>query len=155
MYVLFLNVKNRRGTPWSTMDCTDCSVASRVVVMVQRLAHLTCNPGDVGSIPTHGIKCFFIRKGSVNSSLSLSVHFSLNTSITKRRVSFGSYLRVTTSLDIQPCLFRNIYIYIYIYCQILQIYVKYYKYYSANTQYIFLFIQKYIYIYIYIYSSYR
>ena len=45
MYVLFLNVKNRRGTPWSTIDCTDCSVASRVVVMVQWLAHLTCNQG--------------------------------------------------------------------------------------------------------------
>ena len=91
MYVLFLNVKNRRGTPWSTIDCTDCSVASRVVVMVQWLAHLTCNPGDVGSVPTHGIKCFSIRKGSVSGSPSLFVHSSLNTSITKRCVSFGFY----------------------------------------------------------------
>ena len=90
-YVLFVNVKNRRGTPWSTIPCTDCSVASRVVVMVQLLAHLTCNPGDAGSFPIHGKKCFFIRKGSVSSSLSLFVHSSLNTSITKRRVSFGSY----------------------------------------------------------------
>ena len=91
MYVLFLNVKNHRGTPWSTIDCTDRSVASRVDVMVQWLAHLTCNPMDAGWIPTHGIKCFSIRKGSVSGSLSLFVHSSLNTSITKRRVSFGSY----------------------------------------------------------------
>ena len=63
--------------------------------MVQWLAHLTCNPGDAGSIPIHGIKCFFIRKGSVSSSLSLFVHSSLNTSITKRRVSFGSYYLLT------------------------------------------------------------
>ena len=34
------------------MHCTDCSVASRVVVMVQWLA-----------IPTYGIKCFFHSKG--------------------------------------------------------------------------------------------
>ena len=88
MYVLLLNVKNRRGTPWLT---TDCSVASRVVVMVQWLARLTCNPGDAGSIPTYGKKCFFIRKGSVSSSLSLFVHSSLITSITKSGVSFGSY----------------------------------------------------------------
>ena len=62
MYVLFLNVKNCRGTSWSTFDCTDCSVASRVVMMVQWLAHLTCNPGDAGSIPTHGIKCFSFER---------------------------------------------------------------------------------------------
>ena len=35
--------------------------------MVQWLAHLRCTPGDAGSIPTHGIKCIFIRKGSVSS----------------------------------------------------------------------------------------
>ena len=91
MYVLFVNVKNRRGTPCSTIQCTDCSVASRVVVMVRWLAQLICNPGDAGSIPTHAIRCFSIRKGTVSSSLLLFVHSSLNTSITKRRVSFGSY----------------------------------------------------------------
>ena len=47
------------------------------IYVVQWLAHLTCNPGDAGSIPTHGIKCFLIRKGSVSSSLSLFVHSSL------------------------------------------------------------------------------
>ena len=47
----FLNVK-RRGTPWLTNNLSDCSVASRVVVMVQWLAHTTSNPGDAGSIPT-------------------------------------------------------------------------------------------------------
>ena len=93
MYVLFLNVKNRRGTPWLTIGFTDCSVVSSVVVMVQWLAHLTCNPRDSGSIPTHDIMCFFNDKRSVNSSLSLFV------SIAKRRVSFGTYWLVTTSLD--------------------------------------------------------
>ena len=34
-------------------------------------------PGDAGSFPTSGIKCFFIRKDSVSGSLSLSVHSSL------------------------------------------------------------------------------
>ena len=58
MYVLFLNVKNRRGTPWLTIGFTDFSVVSSVVVMVQWLAHLTCNPGDAGSFPTHDIMCF-------------------------------------------------------------------------------------------------
>ena len=77
MYVLFLNVKNRRETPWLTIDFTDCSIASRVVVMVQWLAHLTCNPGNAGSIPTYGMTCFFIRKGPVSSSLSLIVHSTL------------------------------------------------------------------------------
>ena len=33
-------------------------VSSRVVVMVQWLAHLTCNPGNAGSIPTRGISVF-------------------------------------------------------------------------------------------------
>ena len=77
MYVLFLNVKNRRGTPWLTIDFTDCSVASKVVVLVQCLGHLTCNPGDAGSIPTYGIIWFFIRKGPVSSSLSLFAHSTL------------------------------------------------------------------------------
>ena len=40
------------------------------------LRSVTCNPGDAGSIPIHGIKYFFIRKGSVISSLSLFVHSS-------------------------------------------------------------------------------
>ena len=30
--------------------------------MVQWLAHLTCNPGDVGSIPTYGIMCFAFER---------------------------------------------------------------------------------------------
>ena len=51
-----------RGTPWLTIDLTDCSVASRVVVMVQWLVHLTCNSGDAGSIPTHGIMCFSFER---------------------------------------------------------------------------------------------
>ena len=29
--------------------------------MVQWLAHLTCNPGNAGSIPTHGISVFHSR----------------------------------------------------------------------------------------------
>ena len=41
---------------------TDCSVASRVVVMVQWLAHPTSNLGDAGSILIHGIYMFFIKK---------------------------------------------------------------------------------------------
>ena len=48
---LFLNVKNRRET-----------IGFRVVVMVQWLAHLTCNPGDAGSIPTHGIMCLTFKR---------------------------------------------------------------------------------------------
>ena len=48
----------RRGAPRLTNHLSDCSVSSRVVVMVQWLAHLTCNPGNVGSIPTHGISVF-------------------------------------------------------------------------------------------------
>ena len=59
MYVLFLNVK-RRGTPRLTNHLADCSVSSRVVVMVQWLAHPTSNQGDAGSIPTHG-NMFFIQ----------------------------------------------------------------------------------------------
>lgn len=54
MYVLNLNVKNRRGT----IGFTDCSVVNSIVVMVQWLAHLTCNAGEAGSIPTHDIMCF-------------------------------------------------------------------------------------------------
>ena len=89
MYVLFLNVK-RRGTPWVTRNFTGGPVASKVVVMVQWLAHPTNNQGDAGSIPTHGIT-FFIQNGSISSSLSLFVHLPLNICIAKRRVSFGSY----------------------------------------------------------------
>ena len=48
----------RRGAPRLTNHLSDCSVSSRVVVMVQWLAHLTCNPGNAGSIPTHGISVF-------------------------------------------------------------------------------------------------
>ena len=51
----------RRGAPRLTNHISGCSVSSRVVVMVQWLAHLTCNPGNAGSIPTHGI-CFFHSK---------------------------------------------------------------------------------------------
>ena len=51
----------RRGAPRLTNHLSDCSVSSRVVVMVQWLAHLTCNPGNAGSIPTHGI-CVFHSK---------------------------------------------------------------------------------------------
>ena len=36
-------------------------VKSRVVAMVQWLAHLTCNPGNAGSIPTHGIYVFSFK----------------------------------------------------------------------------------------------
>ena len=60
MYVLFLNVKHR-GTPWLTSNFTDSSVASKVGVMVQWLAHPTSNQGDAGSIPTHGITCFSFK----------------------------------------------------------------------------------------------
>ena len=67
MYVLFLNVKNHRETPWSTIDCTDCSVTIRVVVMVQWLAHLTCNPGDADSNPT--ADSFLTLKGLLNQPL--------------------------------------------------------------------------------------
>ena len=52
-HVLFLNVN---------YNFTDCSVASRVVVMVQWLAHPTSNQVDAGSIPTHGIYMFYIQK---------------------------------------------------------------------------------------------
>ena len=51
----------RRGAPRLANHLSDCSVSSRVVVMVQWLAHLTCNPGNAGSIPTHGI-CVFHSK---------------------------------------------------------------------------------------------
>ena len=51
----------RRGAPRLTNHLSDCSVSNRVVVMVQWLAHLTCNPGNAGSIPTHGI-CVFHSK---------------------------------------------------------------------------------------------
>ena len=51
----------RRGAPRLTNHLSDCSISSRVVVMVQWLAHLTCNPGNAGSIPTHGI-CDFSFK---------------------------------------------------------------------------------------------
>ena len=47
--------------PRLTNHLSDCSVSSRVVVMVQWLAHLTCNPGNAGSIPTHGL-CVFSFK---------------------------------------------------------------------------------------------
>ena len=40
----------------------DCSVASRVVVMVQWLAHPTSIQGDAGTIPTHGTHVFFIQR---------------------------------------------------------------------------------------------
>ena len=52
------------GTPWLTRNFIDCSVASRVVVMVQWLAHPTSIQGDVGSIPTHGTYVFFIQERS-------------------------------------------------------------------------------------------
>ena len=51
----------RRGAPRLTNHLSDCSVSNRVVVMVQWLAHLTCNPGNAGSIPTYGI-CVFHSK---------------------------------------------------------------------------------------------
>ena len=44
MFVLFLNVK-MLGTLWLITNLIDCSVARRVVVMVQWLAHLTSNQG--------------------------------------------------------------------------------------------------------------
>ena len=64
MFVLFLNAKKRQGTPWLTPQLIDCSVASRVVVRVQWLAHPTSIQGDAGSIPTHGtcLYDFFIHK---------------------------------------------------------------------------------------------
>ena len=43
-----------------TPHLIDCSVASRVVVMVQWLAYPTSIQGDAGSIPTHGT-CFFFH----------------------------------------------------------------------------------------------
>ena len=64
MFILFLNVKKRMGTPWLTRNFIDCSVASRVVVMVQWLAHPTSIQGDAGSIPTHGTYVFFIQERS-------------------------------------------------------------------------------------------
>ena len=51
----------RRGAPRLTNHLSDCSVSGRVVVMVQWLAHLTCNPGNARSIPTRGI-CVFHSK---------------------------------------------------------------------------------------------
>ena len=60
MYALFLNFKHR-GTPWLTSNFTDDPLASRVVVMVQWLAHPTTNQGGAGSIPTHGITCFSFK----------------------------------------------------------------------------------------------
>lgn len=81
MYVLFVNVP-------------DCSVVSSVVVMVQWLAHLTCVGRGFDSHSRHNV--FFNDKRSVSSSLSLFIH---NVSIAKRRVSFGTYWLVTTSLD--------------------------------------------------------
>ena len=53
----------RRGAPRLTNHFSDCSVSSGVVVMVQWLAHLTGNPGNAGSIPTHGV-CVFHAKWS-------------------------------------------------------------------------------------------
>ena len=50
------------GTPWLISIFTDCSVASRVVVMVQWLAHPTSNQGDAGSIPTHGTYVFHSKR---------------------------------------------------------------------------------------------
>ena len=44
-----------RGTPRLTSNLTNRSVAVRVVVIVQWLAHPTNNQGDAGLIPTHGI----------------------------------------------------------------------------------------------------
>ena len=70
------------GTAWLTSIFTDCSVASRVVVMVQWLAHPTSNQGDAGSIPTHGTLRFSFKKDQ-----SVMVH---------------CYWLVTTSLDFQP-----------------------------------------------------
>ena len=47
------------GSEGYTTLCITTANELRVVVMVQWLAHLTCNPGDAGSIPTYGIKFFF------------------------------------------------------------------------------------------------
>ena len=54
MFVLFLNVKEQRGAPWLTTNLIDCSVASRIVVMIQWLAHTTSNQRDAGSTSTRG-----------------------------------------------------------------------------------------------------
>ena len=60
------------GTLWLTPHLIDCSVTSRVVVMVQWLTHPTSIQGDVGSIPTHGTYLFFhSKRRTVSSSLSL------------------------------------------------------------------------------------
>ena len=74
MFVLFVNVKRRRGTTWLTPHLIDYSVASRVVVMVQWLAHPTSIQGDTGSIPTHGTCFFHSKNGAVSSSLSLFLY---------------------------------------------------------------------------------
>ena len=42
--------------------------------MVQWLAHLTCDPGDAGSIPTYGIISVFILKGSVRCRYLFTLH---------------------------------------------------------------------------------
>ena len=92
MFVLFLNVKKRRGAPWLTPHLIDCSVAGRVVVMVQWLAHPTSIQGDAGSIPTHGTCFFFIQKKEqlVVRCRYFYIHLIL-ICIAKRCVSFGSY----------------------------------------------------------------
>ena len=62
MYVLFLNVKERRGARSLTTNLLDRFIASRALVMTQWLAHPTSNQGDGGSIPTNGCYFFFIQK---------------------------------------------------------------------------------------------
>ena len=66
------NATKRKVPSLKIRHLIDCSVASRVVVMVQWLAHPTSIQGDAGTIPTHGTHVFFhSKKGTVSSSLSL------------------------------------------------------------------------------------
>ena len=66
MFVLFLNVKERWGSPRLTTNLFDWFIASRTLVMVEWVAHPTSNQGDAGSIPTHGSDFFFHSKNKSN-----------------------------------------------------------------------------------------
>ena len=73
--------------------------------MVQWLAHLTCDPGDAGSIPTHGITC--------------SLSFERDQSVVRCRYLFTlHYIYIYIYIYMKTLIIINLYsllIYIYIY----------------------------------------
>ena len=109
----------RREAPRLTNHLFDCSVSSWVVVMVQWLAHLTCNPGNAVRFPLTAY-LFFIQNGSVSISYWLVTtsldfqFFILNIYIIYTTLYFY-VLSTVLSTVLRKSSFTYIYIYIYMY----------------------------------------